>query len=207
MDTVGEEHSEHEESMEELDWSGLSEFPLQYYLGSNSKVTPSSPEVEEISPSPQNYKSRRGKIRGKMMLESAQTPVCLTSKIAASLGCDEDRGGWVSTMETPTTTMGDKAMEHSNTLERETLQCDKMINSGDEFSPTVNTSAITSTPINQSKLSKKKKRDLPRTLFTKDDGLSVEVGDNMKQKEDNVSYQGDEISFSRCRKSESPSRN
>ena len=45
MDNVDEEHSEHEESMEELDWSSLSEFPLQYYLGRNSKVTPPSPGV------------------------------------------------------------------------------------------------------------------------------------------------------------------
>ena len=93
-------------------------------------------------------------------------------------------------------------------MERETLKCDKMISSGDEFSPTISTSAITSTPINQSKLSKKKKkkREVPRTLFSKDDGLLEEVRDNMKQK-DTVSYQGDEISFPKLQKeSEYPGR-
>merc|ERR1712192_172691 len=93
---------------------------------------------------------------------------------------------------------GDKAKEYTNSEEREIFGCNKMISSGDEYSPTMTTSAITSTPINQSKLSRKK-RDLPRTLFSRDDGLVEEVKDNLKQK-NNVSYQGDGISYSKLQK-------
>jgi hypothetical protein len=73
---------------------------------------------------------------------------------------------------------------------------------GDEFSPTKNNNAITSTPNSQSKfkLAKKKKRDLRRTLFSKDDGLFEEVRDNVKKMEVKVNHQGDEISFSKLQK-------
>ena len=53
--------------------------------------------------------------------KSAQNQDSFTSKIDASLGCDDDREGWHTYHQ-----YGEEGHGAHNTVEKETLQCDKI---------------------------------------------------------------------------------